>query len=204
VSCALCPQPEKSMSDQDEIRIVILNEERPPQPASPPAPPSKEITKPADNTDESARFEQVAAKVGKAARGVGLVAFNALSKVTTRAWNSETRRKAWESEQRKELSAKLGAQAQVAAEAGKTKSKELLDEAVDRVVKQRVAAEKEKLKTKVRETDWKEVAQEGASAGLRGLSAGLAKVSAKLTEADTPPASDATPPKNKNQPDSNG
>lgn len=196
------------MSDQEEIRIVILNEKQkaePPQPASPPP------AQPTGTTSEQkAQNEQneLLSKVGKVAKGVGTAVFAAASHVTTRAWQSETRRKVWESEQRKELSAKLGTQAHIAAEATKAKSKEVLDEAVDRVVKQRVAAEKEKLKTKVRETDWKEVAQQGAATGLKGVSAGLAMLSAKLTNQDQEPP-DSSPPADKtttpdpNQPNSN-
>ncbi len=202
------------MSDQDEIHIVILNEkEEPSKPASSP-PASQTSLVPAAKTDTAPESNELLSKAGKIAQAVGTAVFTAASKATTRAWHSETRRKLWESEQRKELSTKLGTQAHIAAEATKTKSKEILDETVDRVVKQRVAAEKEKLKTKVKETDWKAVAQQGASTGLKGLSAGLAMLSTKLlnqSEAQNqhekptaaPAKADESPRTDSNQPNSN-
>jgi hypothetical protein len=181
------------MSDQDEIRIVILNDKKAEEPAKPGPDPDPAVQADAKQPSETAEIlGEVAGHAGKIARDVGTVAFNAASKVTTQAWRSDARRNMWDSDQRKEASAKLSAQAQVAAEASKAKSKELLDEAVDRVVKQRIAAEKEKVKTRVQETDWKEVAQHGATSGLRGLSAGLAKLAARLKK-PTPPSKPSNP-----------
>lgn len=182
------PQPE------DEIRIVILGDapKRAPLPPTPPPPPATDTNaaQPADENNTPSALHQAGQTALHLGTTAATAAMNAASKLTTSLWQSESRQKAWESEQRKALTAQLAAQAQTTAEAGKAKSKEVLDAAVDRLVTQRIAAEKEKIKTKVQETDWQELAQQTASASLRGLSAGLAGVAAKLkatTQPEEPP-----------------
>jgi hypothetical protein len=173
-------------AEDDDFEIIILSDKKPR--VTPPAPEPQpellpELPK-AENTPAVSSAADPLRQVGETALNVGATAastaFNAASKLTTSLWHSEARQKAWESEQRKAVTATVATQAQIAAEAGKAKTKEVVDTAVDKLVTQRIEAEKEKLKTKVQETNWTELAQQTASAGLRGLSAGLAGLAAKL------------------------
>lgn len=99
--------------------------------------------------------------------------------------------KAWESDTRKKVTGKVSETA--------AKQKDAISEAVSKAVNERIDLEKERMKRKVRETDWKEVAKKGAAAGLKAVSAGLAKLSQKLNNTTTA-ADDAghksTPPDN--------
>jgi hypothetical protein len=170
-------------AEDDDFEIIILSESAKKPTVTPPAPEPPKLEK-GENTPAAASTADPLRQVGETALNVGATAastaFNAASKLTTTLWHSEARQKAWESEQRKAVTATVATQAQVAAEVGKAKTKEVVDTAVDKLVTQRIEAEKEKLKTKVQETNWTELAQQTASAGLRGLSAGLAGLAAKL------------------------
>lgn len=80
--------------------------------------------------------------------------------------------KAWESEARKKVTDKVGETA--------AKQKDAISEAVSQAINERIDTEKERMKRKIRETDWKEVAKSGARLGLKGLSAGVGLLAKKL------------------------
>lgn len=165
------------MKDNEPIEINILNEEKSPEP-----PPEKPVKK--ANTAETNELMTAAAAV---AGTVGKAVFDAASKAVTAIWNSDSRQQAWESDTRKQITDKVGEQASIAA----AKGKEVAQEQVDKAVNQRVEAEKERLKTKVREADWQEIAQSAAAQGMKALNSGITKLGDRLNQPadDDPPKS---------------
>ena len=111
----------------------------------------------------------------------------AASKMGEAAQNAA--QKAWESEARKKVTDRVNETA--------AKQKEAISEAVSKAVNERIDVEKERMKRKVRETDWKEVAKTGARLGLKGLSAGMGLLAKKLKPNERPTAAGEEPSEKK-------
>ncbi|MFO7537354.1 MAG: hypothetical protein R6X32_04755 [Chloroflexota bacterium] len=102
---------------------------------------------------------------------------------------AEAARRAWESDQRKQLTKRAKAEADKVVAKGNQVVQEKVVEAARQQTRARLDATQEKL----RQTDWKVVAQTGAAGGLHWLSRQVNRLANRFTpaEKEPPPADSA-------------
>ena len=154
------------MSQEDPIEIVIISEKESPFKQEP------------SNLKNKA-LALVSRALKKTAQGTWFV--------SKKVWQSDARKKTteaigkqankvWQSEARKTVTRKTGEQVGKVLE----KNKVSIQKAVSTAVNERLDKEKERLTKKAKETDWKDVAKQGAVRGTRGLSNKLKQVANNL------------------------
>jgi hypothetical protein len=87
--------------------------------------------------------------------------------------------KAWQSETRKKVTGKISA--------GAVKGAQLVQDRVAKAAADQARAQMNAAQTRIRETNWKEVAQTKASAALRWSSDLLDRLASRLTPTEKPP-----------------